>query len=63
MCWAKVQEKNRIWDRFRHWREVSQLSVGYNIQDTNKLLHQPGVRQCYPKWQIELLMLALMRVS
>ena len=42
VCWAKVQEKNIIWDRFRHWREVSQLSVAYNIQDTNKMRYQPG---------------------
>ena len=42
VCWAKVQEKNRIWDRFRHWREVAQLSVAYNIQEVNKIRHQPG---------------------
>ena len=42
VCWSKVQEKNRIWDRFRYWREVAQLSVAYNSQDVNKIRHQPG---------------------
>jgi len=43
VSWDKVQNANKIWDRFRGWKESSKLSVAYNTEDVNRKAFQPGV--------------------
>jgi len=45
VSWDKVQNTNKIWDRFRGWKESSKLSVAYNTEDVNRKAFQPGGRQ------------------
>jgi exonuclease III len=42
VCWSKVSQKNKIWERFRHWEEHHNLSFAYNSIDKNSSSHQPG---------------------
>ena len=42
VCWRKVGEQHRIWDRFRNWKEICQLSAAYNTRDINSVKYQPG---------------------
>ena len=42
VSWDKVKNANKIWDRFRGWKESSNLSVGYNTEDVNRRTFQPG---------------------
>ena len=42
VCWSKVSNKNKIWERFRNWEECYNLSVAYNKMDKNTNAHQPG---------------------
>jgi len=42
VSWDKVQNANKIWDRFRGWKESSKLSVAYNTEDVNRKAFQPG---------------------
>ena len=36
VCWHKMQNKHKIWDRFRGWKESGscKVSVAYNFSDT-----------------------------
>jgi len=42
VSWDKVQNANKIWDRFRGWKESSKLSVAYNTEDVNRKTFEPG---------------------
>ena len=42
VCWNKVGNQNKIWDRFRGWQENCNLSVSYNTEDANRKAFQPG---------------------
>ena len=42
VCWSKVSNINKIWDRFRRWRENHNISVAYDTTDKNANCHQPG---------------------
>ena len=42
VCWNKVKEGERIWDRFKGWRKSHNLSVGFNAEDKNSKRHQSG---------------------
>jgi len=39
--WDKVQNANKIRDRFRGLKESSKLSVAYNTEDVNRKVFQP----------------------
>jgi len=42
VSWDKIQDANKICDRFRGWKESSKLSVAYNTEDVNRKAFQPG---------------------
>jgi len=42
VSWDKVQNENKIWDRFRGRKESSKLSLTYNTEDANRKVFQPG---------------------
>jgi exonuclease III len=42
VCWTKVAHRNKIWDRFRGWKESSHLSVAFNTEDTDAKVSQTG---------------------
>ena len=42
VCWSKVSNTNKIWDRFRLWKENQNISVAYDTTDRNANCHQPG---------------------
>ena len=42
ICWDKVENHKKIWDRFRGWQESCNLSVAFNIEDSNRMPYQPG---------------------
>ena len=42
VCWDRVRNRNKIWDRFRGWKEDSKLSVAYSTDDIDRKPYQPG---------------------
>ena len=42
VCWSKVSYNNKIWERFRRWRQSHNLSVAYDMVDKNTKPHQTG---------------------
>ena len=42
VCWSKVMHKNKIWDRFRGWKEACNLSVAFNCKEKSESYFQPG---------------------
>jgi hypothetical protein len=42
VCWTKVAHRNKIWDRFRGWKESSHLSVAFNTEDKDAKVSQTG---------------------
>ena len=42
VCWSKVQNKSKIWDRFRGYEEHHNLSVAFNSGDATSKAFQPG---------------------
>ena len=44
VCWHKMQNKHKIWDRFRAWKESGscKVSVAYNTSDTISAKSQYG---------------------
>ena len=42
VCWSKVSNANKIWERFRRWEKSHNISVAYDIVDKNMKPHQAG---------------------
>ena len=42
VCWDKVRNRNKIWDRWRGWAENSNLSVAYSTDEVDRRPYQPG---------------------
>ena len=41
-CWSTLSYKNRVWDRFRGWKESHNLTVAYNTCEKPPAYFQPG---------------------
>ena len=42
VCWYKIPEKQRIWDRLKGWKEQFNLSVAHNMEEKDTQAYQPG---------------------
>ena len=42
VCWNKVKNTNKVWDRFRGWKESCNISVAFNTFEKNAVRYQPG---------------------
>ena len=42
VCWPHLANKNKIWDRFRGWKESHKMAVAYNRREKSKTYFQPG---------------------
>ena len=42
VCWDKVRNKDKIWDRWKGWQENSNISVAYSRDEKDRAAYQPG---------------------